>query len=63
MAEIAGPKLDVPRTLTGPKLSIPQTFPGSKIGVPQTRLKLAVPQKVSGQDLLKRLQDEAIDKN
>merc|ERR1712013_648160 len=42
VAEIAGPKLDVPRTLTGPKLDVPQT--------------------VSGQDLLKRLQDEAIDK-
>merc|ERR1711928_306964 len=64
VAEIAGPKLDVPQTLTGPKLSIPQTFPSPKLDVPQTLAgpKLGVPQTVSGQDLLKQLQDEAIDK-
>merc|ERR1711936_1134695 len=75
VAEIAGPKLDVPQTLTGPKLSvpqiltgpklsIPQTFPSPKLDVPQTLAgpKLGVPQTASGQDLLKRLQDEAVDK-
>merc|ERR1712116_105181 len=36
VAEIAGPKLDVPQTFTGPKLSILQTFPSPKLGVPQT---------------------------
>merc|ERR1711874_663169 len=69
VAEIAGPKLDVPQTLTGPKLDVPQTLAGPKLGispspkldVPQTLAgpKLGVPQTVSGQDLLKRLQDEA----
>merc|ERR1711928_166307 len=53
VAEIAGPKLVVPQTSTGPKLSIPQTFPSPKLEDPQT---------LAGQDLLKRLQDEAIDK-
>merc|ERR1711936_777289 len=64
VAEIAGPKLSVPQTLTGPKLSIPQTFPSPKLDVPQTLAgpKLGVPQTASGQDLLKRLQDEAVDK-
>merc|ERR1711928_200585 len=61
---LTGPKLDVPRTLTGPKLSVSQSFPSPKLGVPQTLAgpKLDVPQTASGQDLLKRLQDEAIDK-
>merc|ERR1712139_442344 len=35
VAEIAGPKLSVPQTLTGPKLSIPQSFPSLKSDIPQ----------------------------